>query len=507
MNKQPNILFILTDQQRKDTLGIYGDIQCDTPVLDQLAKEACTFENAYTTCPICTPARASIQTGLYPMHHGMLTNSYNYGNMIQELPDSPELLSRRLAQQGYQVGYTGKWHLGSGAENVKNDDYIQKYMGKIQFPERSSEYDSVPTLRGYTGDDFPGHGFGGHHYPQFKKYLADNELDFKIEHIRTGFYGGHQAGLVTTGIESTVEHFLIERSKDILAGFSKQEEPWYLQLNFWGPHEPYFVPQEFYQMYENRTLTPWENFKDGQSHKPSIHDVKRGDFTNWSEIEPIVKHYFAGISHIDYQIGRLIEFLKANDLYENTIIIFSADHGESLGIHDGLCDKAIFMYEETCSIPLLIKNVGKNKSARQSNFVNSCDIYSTILDFAGVSPGQYRRDGDSVKELMEGREKNWRESIVTECSGIGSILFSQRMIRKGNLKYVFNVGDIDELYDLATDPFERVNLIDDDSYRESLQLMHQALYAWMEQNNDNLIFEFELLRMKKKVVDTVQASK
>ena len=132
--KQPNILFILTDQQRKDTLSTYGDLVSQTPHLDQLSEESVVFENAYTTCPICTPARATIQTGLYPIHHGMITNSYNYGNMVQELADTGTLLSRRLEKIGYTPGYTGKWHLGSGVENVKNDWYIQKYMGDIEFP-------------------------------------------------------------------------------------------------------------------------------------------------------------------------------------------------------------------------------------------------------------------------------------------------------------------------------------------------------------------------------------
>lgn len=489
--KRPNILFIVTDQQRKDTLSIYGDLQCDTPVLDALTQESTTFENAYTVCPICTPARASLQTGVYPIHHGMLTNSYNYGNMVQELPDSPNLLSRRLAAANYQVGYTGKWHLGSGVENVKNDTYIQQYMKDIGFAELRLGKDSLPTTVGYLGDDFPGHGFGGYHYPQFKEYLQKNNLTFQVENILTGFYGNHQAGVVTTGIESTIEHFLIERSKAWIETFKRKEEPWYFQLNFWGPHEPYFVPEEFYQMYEERELFPWANFIDGGLLKPRIHDVKRGNFTTWSEIEPIVKHYFAGVSHIDYQIGRLLEYLKQEDLYDETVIIFSSDHGESLGIHDGLCDKAIFMYEETCSIPLLVKPALGQSVAAVTEFVNSCDIYSTILDYAGVDPQLQKRDGQSFKPLIEGQTSGWPEVVVTECSGIGSLLFSQRMIRKEDWKYVFNAGDTDELYNLKTDPYEQINQIKNPLFLAKKREMQLALANWMEKNNDNLKFEFQ----------------
>ncbi len=493
---QPNILFILTDQQRKDTLSVYGDVPCFTPHLDQLSEEAVVFDNAYTTCPICTPARASLQTGLYPMHHGMLTNSYNYGNMVQELADTPELLSRKLAQVGYQVGYTGKWHLGSGTEHVKQDAYIQKYMGNVQFAELALKNDALPTTVGYTGDDFPGHGFGGHYYPQFKDYLAARGLDFKIEHLLSGFYQQHQAGVVTTGVETTIESFLVERTKTILSEFQQQKAPWYFQLNFWGPHEPYFVPQEFLAQYQDVAIPEWPNFHDHGALKPKIHDVKRGNFSEWQEIEPVVKHYLAGVSHIDYQIGEVLRYLKANNLYDNTVIIFSADHGESLGIHDGLCDKAIFMYDETVSVPLFVKPAATQTKKHVAEFVMSCDIYSTILDYAGISAAERERDGRSFRPLVEEAAVVWPETVVTECSGIGSVLFSQRMIRKAQWKYIFNCGDVDELYDLEKDPYEMDNKIENPAYQEILTAMKHELHQWMTDHNDNLIFEYEALRMR-----------
>lgn len=495
--KQPNILFILTDQQRKDTLSTYGEIPCFTPNLDQLAEESAVFDEAYASCPICTPARASIQTGLYPMHHGMITNSYNYGNMVQELADTPELLSRRLLEAGYQAGFTGKWHLGSGVEKVKADTYIQKFMGGIQFPEYELKNDALPTTRGYVGDDFPGHGFGGHFYPQFQDYLKEKGRDFKIEHVIKDFYQQHQAGVITTGVESTIEHYLVERATEVIEDFQKEEKPWYFQLNFWGPHEPYFVPEEFLALYDEVEVPAWKNFRGTGSPKPRVHDVKRGNFQEWSEIEPVVKHYLAGMTHIDAQIGRMLDYLKANNLYDDTVIIFSSDHGESLGIHDGLCDKAIFMYEETNSIPLFVKPAKGQTKQHLNQFINTCDIYSTILDYAGVDKTMRERDGQSFRPLVENQSIEWPDTVVTECSGIGSILFSQRMIRKGDWKYIFNCGDIDELYDLRTDPYELDNKIDQTNHQEKLTDMRQALHDWMIKHNDNLIFEYEALRMRK----------
>lgn len=496
MTTKPNILFILTDQQRKDTMTTYGDLICETPVLDQLAKESTIFDNAYASCPICAPARGTIQTGLYPMHHGMLTNSYNYGNMIQELPNTEDLLSNRLKVQGYQLGYTGKWHLGSGVDNFKADQYIQQYMGDINFPEITFNYSATPEEIGYQGDYFPGHGFGGHHYPEFKAYLKEKGLEHQIEGVVKGNYGGHQAGEVTSGLESTIEHFLVERTKSMLTDFSQQAEPWYFQLNFWGPHEPYFAPTEFLDLYRHQAIPQWQNYQGDSQNKPRIHDLKRANDTSWPAIEPYIQHYFANTSHIDYQIGRLLDYLKENDLYDNTIIIFSSDHGESLGIHNGLCDKAIFMYEETCSIPLLIKGIDQQTSRHASQLVSSCDLYSTILEYGGWEREEVQRDGLSLVPVINEEEVPWRQSVVTECSGIGSVMFSQRMLRQGDWKYVFNCGDVDELYNLAKDPYEKVNLIDQSSERQQLAVMRIALEDWMVEHDDNLIFDYRYLRMR-----------
>ena len=154
------------------------------------------------------------------------------------------------------------------------------------------------------------------------------------------------------------------------------------------------------------------------------------------------------------------------------------------------------MYDETIRIPLFIKPAKSQTRQQLTEFVTSCDIYSTILDYAGVPVEKRERDGQSMRPLMENVSLSWPETVVTECSGIGSILFSQRMIRKEEIKYIFNCGDIDELYDLANDPYELDNKIEQEAYQDSLHEMREALYDWMEENNDNLIFEYQALRMR-----------
>lgn len=154
------------------------------------------------------------------------------------------------------------------------------------------------------------------------------------------------------------------------------------------------------------------------------------------------------------------------------------------------------MYEETCSIPLFIKKPFQESSERVYELVSNVDLYSTILNYAGYSFEESKRDGMSLKPLLEKEPIDWRDVVVTECSGIRSILHSQRMIRKGDLKYVFNASDTDELYDLSEDPYELINQIDNLSYKEAVVDMKKGLLNWMEENNDNLINEYRLLALR-----------
>ncbi len=461
-SERPNIVFILTDQLRADILSAYGGRACETPNLDRLAADSVIYDNAYTSCAVCTPARASLQTGRYPSKTGMMTN-----NLVQHLQDGPELLSRKLQAQGYSIGYTGKWHLGDG-----------------------------PSLVGYEADDFPGHGLGGHIFEQYKQYLADNGLTHATRNKLTGHYDEHYAAEEISPIEATVDYFLVERAIHYIDRFKARERPFYFQLNFWGPHEPYLAPTKHLDRYRDAVIDPWPNFYDNGDKKPSIHQVKRANDADWSTFEPLVKHYLAFTSAIDEQIGRLLDYLKRSGLYDDTVILFSSDHGESLGIHGGLCDKAFFMYEETCKVPLFVKPAqAQAGSAREAGFVGSCDIYATILDLAGAESRGEQVDGRSFARAAVGL-LDWPDCVVTEGSGLENVLFTQRMIRKGDYKYVFNCGDSDELYDLRLDPHELNNLAGEPAAAETLREMRLSLAAWMSEHQDKLLHQYKLLRLR-----------
>lgn len=494
MNKNPNIIVILTDQHMVSSIGRYGSKICKTPNLDSLAEDGVTFTNAYASCPICTPARASIQTGLYPFKHGMQTNIYTRGCMIHELPDNPMLLSRRLQQEGYQTGYTGKWHLGFGDNADEDPEYKGHLKDTPVFKDIVVKKGTLPSDVGYYGDDFPGHGGIGERYKQYKEYLKENNMELKKKCIYENYPRTEE---ILSGVESTVPHFLTNQAIKHLGKFKDKEAPFFYMLNFWGPHEPYNVAKEYVDLYRDTPIPEWESFREPQDNKPVIHNAHRDPIKmEWSMYETFLRYYYAGVTAIDAEIGRLLCYLKDNHLYEDTIIIFSADHGESLGVHGGLKDKSFFMYEEICKIPLIIKTVGENirKKEFETRLIGTCDLYSTVLEFAGVDRESSQRDGLSLVPLLNNEGTHWRDCVVTESSGLDFLLFTQRMIRYKSIKYVFNCGGMDELYDLEQDPREMNNLINNAEYTVLLHEMQLKLAEWMEKNKDGLLERYKKLR-------------
>jgi arylsulfatase A-like enzyme len=491
---RPHILFIQTDQHLATTLGCYGSTLCRTPNIDALAREGVLFQNAYASCPICTPARASIQTGLYPFKHGMQTNIYTRGCMIHELPDHPALLSRRLQLLGYQRGLTGKWHLGFGDDREGHPEYQYHVQSTPMLAEVASK-GSLPSNLGYSGDDFPGHGGIGMLTPQYRQYMREKGIELKTRKFID--YYPHNFELLS-GKESSVTWFLTEQAIGHMTGFLESEQPFYYNLNYWGPHGPYHAPTEYLDLYRNLSIPPWESWGEDQKSKPSIHNAHRTETTadwTWSDYEQLLRTYFASITEIDDQVGRLVAFLKEKEIYENTVIIFAADHGDSVGVHHGLTDKSLFMYEETNRLPLIIREPGTRRAGEvEERFAGTCDLYSTILDYAGLERDQAERDGRSLRPLLDGTATTWRDCIVTEASGLDYLQYTQRALRWRHYKYVFNCGDPDELYDLREDPHELRNLVFSHAHQDLLGEMRVKLDTWMGEMGDGLRERFRRLR-------------
>jgi arylsulfatase A-like enzyme len=470
--QQPNILLILTDQHSLSAVGCYGQTPCQTPNLDRLAEQGVRFETAYTVCPVCSPARATVMTGVYPHTHGICSNVHNLGCSVHELADRPALLSRRLQAAGYRCAYTGKWHLGTDAEVA---------FGAPNQP-------SLPKSVGFEGQSFPGHGNGGFHYPEYKRYLQERGFEHRVTELGKRPKPVWLYGLLDGPTESTVPHFLADHTMSCMDDLSASGSPFFAWHNFWGPHGPYYVPREFYAIYENIDIPEWPNFQwpAGQINGP--HQVKRhsdADELSWDDWAEAVRYYYAFATLIDHQIGRILDHIERTGLAENTVVVFTADHGETLGTHGGLTDKGWHHFEEIQRIPFIVRLPARYYGAERQpgdvlqEWVSLVDLYPTFLDLAGTDVPQANTHGRSLVPLIGGRDADWRRRIVVEFNGVNSLATSMVTAREGSLKYGWNCSNTDELYDLASDPYETTNLIADVSYATQVLHMRQVLQEWM----------------------------
>lgn len=487
--KKPNIFLIMTDQHRADTMPyMRARAVPETPALASLARSSVCFPQAYTTCPVCTPARSSLYTGLYPSRTGMCTNIYNAGCETNELADRPFLLSRRLEAAGYACGYTGKWHLGLGKDKASSFEG-RKLLKRMERGDMCGDaylgYGTLPTDVGFTGDDFPGHGDGGWETPQFEAYLKARGLTLKMEdkygHNLEGYHS--RGAIITSGIETTVEHFLVERAISIVDALSSGSAPFFMSLNFWGPHEPYYVPKEYYEKYRGMKIDPWESFAAPHRATPG-HRVLARPLQDWAFFEENLRRYYAYIEYMDYEIGRFIAHLREKGLYDDGVVLFTADHGDSQGCHGGLENKAYHMYEETVKIPMMVKVPGGTGGRLCDALVGTCDVYATILDAAGLHDPAEHQCGESMLPYVEKPDTQGRRGIMTEGVGAFPVIATQRMYREGAYKYIFNFAGTDELYDLARDPHELKNLADDAAQADTLSLLRMHMYENMLAHGD-----------------------
>ena len=505
--KRPNILLILTDQHRLSAVGAYGVTPCQTPNIDRLALEGVRFENTYTACPVCTPTRASIITGQMPHNHGMIQNTEDAWAAVHELPDNRQLLSRRLEAAGYQLGYTGKWHLGS--------TYTQK-LGSLITP-------CLPKDVGFIGQNFPGHGDGGWYYQEFKEYLKQRGLKHGIKpwsESTIPYRYDENGAILEQAVEGSVPYFLAENTISLIDKFRANEEPFFVWHNFWGPHSPYYVTNDYLEMYRNVEIPEWPNYRWPAKEIEGPHQFSitpqllwREQNLTWPDWAMAIRYYYAFASMIDAQIGRIIDHLNRTGLLENTVIVFAADHGESLGDHGGIYNKGWTHFEETHRIPLIIRMPGKVSAGRVvQELASAVDLYPTLLDFAGITcpapvprPGRpanwpyevaHHPDGMSLVPLVRGENVQWRDTVVSEFHGLYDNSCIMRTMRHGQYKYGFNFMGTDELYDLEKDPYELNNVINDPDYSDVVEHLQQCLWDWMSQTQDNAVGGFYFLRLK-----------
>ena len=507
--RKPNIVFILNDHQAYYRHGWDGGVKPARPHFDRLAREGVNFERAYAVCPLCTPARRTMLTGLFPHKHGFLTLDESENSTIRD----KGILFPLLAEQGYRNYYYGKWHTGPG------------------------------TALDYGCEGFSPPGFGNPYTtPEYKAYVKARGMDvasFKVEHVflepvspdepkpgpgyrcQAHSLHPHITGVMETPPDTHESFFIANLACAKLRELAKSrdERPFFFHIDFYGPHAPYLASPEYFAMYDPEDIQEYRSFRDDLSDKPLVYLKEMNEplgkggrlvFPNplsWRDWQRILAYVYAQITQVDAAGGIILDELERLGLSENTLVIWTTDHGDPIAAHGGHFGKEAFLSEEVLRIPLAMCWPGHiAPGPTNHNLVSNADLPVTILDAAGTSFAG-RVDGKSLLDIVlqeraGSLEKAWREDLLCETHGhhnervVGRALITERY-KYAVYKFLEAPGYVSsddplermsELYDLQEDPYQIRNLAGDPAHRHLLVDLQERLEVWRKRSGDPVSF-------------------
>ncbi len=424
-DRRPNILWYCTDQQRFDTIAALGNPHVATPALDALVREGTAFSHAYCQSPICTPSRSSFMTGMYPSR---IRNTRN-GN--ESWPDHPPLISKLLSDGGYDCGLVGKFHLQSGGHRTEprlDDGY------------RYWRFSHAPR------DDWP----QGHDYGDWVRAMGGD-----LDALRTSEDRVPPELHQTTWVTDQALEFIDQ----------KRSGPWFLTLNPYDPHPPFIPPRAYAERFDPAAM-PGPHFRESDlAQQERLREVafqtlaERPETFDGRSLQAL---YYAMIMQVDEQFARLLAGLEASGQRDDTVIVFTSDHGEMLGDH-GLLYKGCRFYEGLVRVPLVFSWPGRiRRDLRTDALVELIDLSATLLDLAGIEAPEAMQ-GQSLLPILTGDADPDRHRPFVRCEYFdaldevnvqGSRSFAT-MYRDERYKLcVYHTHGTGELYDLREDPWE-----------------------------------------------------
>ena len=466
----PNFVFIMTDQQRRDSLGCYGNGVARTPNLDRLAGEGVIFDHAYTANVVCMPSRVTLLTGRYPRAHGVITNGF-------VTPMDEITLGACLAGVGYATAAVGKTHLTPPAYGEYPPGSGKTYIGPETRPwhEAGRDYplpyygfEHMMTHQGHP-DDWT------HHYREL--VAIDPKLPelWKQEHALappTGAPSSWKSGMPE---EHSSSVWVADKTIAFIDRFQAEGKPFFIQVGFPDPHFPYSPVAPWCYMYDPADV-PMPNRSPEEVRLKSGHYRRRLErFEKALGYHPrempeayvreIIAHTYGMVSQIDHTVGRIVKHIEERKLAENTIVVFLTDHGEHLGDHY-LIYKAV-VYDELYHLPMIWWGPGHlAKGRRVEEMVSFVDFMPTVLDLAGVKEPRGVQ-GRSFRKALAGEAFKGRDATLMEDDDEDNSAFC-RTIRTARYHMTYHLPEREgELYDMQDDPKQLVNRYNDRAYRNA----------------------------------------
>ena len=433
--KPQNLLLIMSDQHSRKALGCYGHPLVKTPNIDRLAARGTLFKNAYCNSPICVPARASFATGRYVHDIGYWDNARPYEGSVPSW-------GHRLAHHGHNVESIGKLHYRTEQDPTGFDkQHIPMHVVGGAGDLLGSLRDGTALLekyRGYHDDAGPGESS----YTEYDRNITSLSIDWLKQKAT-----------------------------------QPDDKPWVGFVSLVCPHPPLQSPQEFYDMYPPDEM-PWpiHHDKGERSEHPAIVDVRKyhgiDEPLSDDAVRRSVSAYFGLCSYLDSNVGVILDALDESRLTASTRIIYVSDHGETNGKHGvwGKCN----MLEESVGIPIIVAGEGVPEGKTIDTMASLVDIYPSVMDAVGIAeqPDNNYFQGRSLFDLAKGADPDRIAFAEFHAAASNTGNF---MVRKGHIKYVYYVGLPNQLFDLAADPEELADLIDDAAYKSIREEMEKLL--------------------------------
>jgi arylsulfatase A-like enzyme len=484
MPSKPNLLFICSDQQRTDTIGAYGNDWIETPALNELANKSFVFENAYVTQPVCSPARSTMMTGLYPHSAGVVRNSQPGRPFSNLFPDAKTIAE--MVSDDYVCAKYGKWHLG---------DDLSPQHGFTEWVSTEDAHDN---------------NFPNWVDPKHKDRKSDY-FDYLVGqgHEPEGDYEGHkshtqgQRGYLAE--EDTMAAFLSRNTVDFVNERAADGRLWLMYVNMFEPHPPYNGPLN--DMYDPASLDMGSLFLEKPAENTPAFNRVRADF-HVAEVEEshpddpegywreLRAKYYGNVTVLDRGIAPILAALEESGQADNTIVVFTSDHGDSLGDR-GMLNKRSF-YEEVARVPLIVHVPWLPGGERRINgSIGHVDLVPTLLDLLGQDVPEHLQ-GSSRKGVLEGDAKlgddvfmQWHGGAATVPLGNAEVerlseIPWRCMVSGDRWKLNLSPGDTCELYDLNSDPLELTNLYDRSEFADRVSEMTERVKAWQARTGDVL---------------------